>query len=673
MKYVDLVIANKSDKTDNLYTYGCKDDSVKVGQKVYVPFAKGNRERAAYVFGVSDEPAAEFGNLKYVTRFDEEVSLTEEMIETCRWMKKRYLCRYIDAVEQFTPAGHASRRGKRKKPLEGNRGEPQDIEALTEEQQAALVRISSELKAGRHHLFLLHGITGSGKTEVYMRAIAECVAGGRGAIMLVPEISLTKQITDRFAARFGAENIAILHSRLTPGERYDEWQRIRRGGVRIVIGARSAVFAPLENIGIIILDEEHETTYKSDMTPKYETMEVAIKRAGAWNGIVIAGSATPSVVTYQRSLEGIYERLTMKNRYNMVKLPQVRVVDMREEMKRGNTSIISSRLYDEMERQLEQGKQVILFLNRRGYATFVSCRNCGYVITCPRCGISLTYHKSSGRGVCHYCGHEEKIPSVCPECGSREISYQGSGTEKVAEKIAALFPEYPIARLDLDTMKKRGATEKILDDFASGKTRILTGTQVVAKGLDFRNVGLVGIVSADVSLHIPDYRSPERTFQLIAQAAGRAGRGDESGKVIIQTYAPDNYAVQAAAAQDYQSFFREEIAVRKFMGYPPYSDLIQVVFSGKQRDRVSRAASLWEGQLHRMLGEANADSILKPQEMQTIPEKEGYKMSLLLKCGRGRRGLYMGALNDLKNRLKMKKRADYRVYIDVNPYSLWRN
>ncbi|MEA4923387.1 MAG: primosomal protein N' [Eubacteriaceae bacterium] len=672
MKYVNLVVDNRSDKTDSFYTYGCEDDSVTVGSRVYVPFARGNRERAAYVFEVADRSEADFKKLKYVARIDAEVSLTEEMIETCVWMKKRYLCRYIDAVKLFTPAGTPSKRGKKRQPFADHEGEKQEIDQLTDEQASAAKKIGDRIKKREHHMFLLHGITGSGKTEVYMQAIGTCLAEGRTAVMLVPEISLTKQIIDRFAGRFGSERIAVLHSRLSQGERYDEWQRIRKGKADIVIGARSAIFAPLENIGVVILDEEHEATYKSDMTPKYETIEVAIKRVRAGGGVIIAGSATPSVVSYERSREGIYERLPLTHRYNSVPLPQVEIADMREELKRGNTSVLSTRLYDEMDRQLAAGRQVILFLNRRGYSTFISCRECGHVMKCPNCGISLTYHKNRNRGVCHYCGYEEVLPEKCPECGSRYIKYFGTGTEKVEETVAELFKDHKTARLDLDTMKKKGAAEKILNDFGEGRTQILTGTQVVAKGLDFRNVGLVGIVAADVSLNIPDYRSPERAFQLITQAAGRAGRGNEKGKVIIQTYTPENYAIEAAAKQDYDCFFKEEIVIRKFMDYPPFSDLIQIVFSGKRENDVYAGAKYWEQQLRMLLGKEEDSCILAPQAVNTVVEREGYKQYMLLKCGKGKRGLYMGALDDIKERTK-KEKTDYLVAVDVNPYSLWRN
>lgn len=675
MRYANVIIKNKADSTDGFFTYACDDDTVKTGSVVTVPFGRGNREKEAYVFGFADEAEAEkLSGIKKIAGVDPDISLTGEMIDTCRWMKKRYMCRYYDALQLFLPAGSKSKRGKEAVPYRDDPGERQDIETLTDEQCRALGEIESAEDSGGG-MFLLHGVTGSGKTEVYMRAIQHSVDAGRPAIMLVPEISLTTQIVSRFIGRFGRERIAVLHSRLTNRERYDEWMKIRNGEVDIVIGARSAVFAPLCDIGIIVIDEEHESSYKSDMTPKYDTVEVAIKRIKAFGGTLVLGSATPSVATYQRSIDGIYKRLELKKRYNGNELPEVDIVDMRKELRKGNTSVFSEALRDGMRDALSRGKQVILFLNRRGYSTFVSCRNCGYVMKCPDCGISLTYHKDRNMGVCHYCGHEEPIPRICPECGSRYIRYFGIGTERVDEEVARLFPEASTARLDLDTMRKKGSMTKILRDFGSGKTDILTGTQVVAKGLDFRNVVLVGVVSADVTLNIPDYRSPERCFQLITQASGRAGRGEERGKVIIQTYTPDSNAIRYAAENDYRGFFEKEIVLRALLRYPPYGDIMQLTVQGKNEDAVRRSAEEWKNGID-AFGWMTGASL--PRPMVTNPEKEGYKQYILIKCPKGMRMRYMAALESLKAReternRKIKKEYQCTAAVDVNPYSLGRS
>ncbi len=668
MKYIDVVIDNKSEHTDVLYTYGCEDDEIGIGQKVYVPFAKGNKVREAYVFDVSDEPDREYKNLKYVESLDEDICMNREIVDTCKWMKHRYLCKYIDAVKCFTPAGSKSKRGKERNPYKDAEGEAVTVEQLTSEQQNAVSEITAAIDGNTHERFLLHGVTGSGKTEVYMRAAQNCIDHGRSVIMLVPEISLTTQIIDRFIGRFGAERIAVLHSKLSMGERYDEWMRIRSGQVDIVIGARSAVFAPLENPGLIIIDEEHETTYKSDMTPKYDTVEVALKRLQTHKGVLVCGSATPSVVTTYRAEQGIYKKLMLTERYNRVALPDVEVVDMRQELKNGNKSMISQMLYDEIGEILRQGKQIILFLNRRGYSTFISCRECGTVLECPHCGISLTYHKENDRARCHYCGHEIVPPKQCPECGSKYIRYFGVGTEKVEETVKEMFPDAAVERLDLDSVRKKGSIDAMLSRFRKGKTDILIGTQLVAKGLDFRNVGLVGIISADVTLHIPDFRSPERTFQLITQAAGRAGRGDDVGRVIIQSYTPENYAVQRASAQDYSGFYEEEVQLRQLMGYPPYSDLFQVVFAAKNESDARNGAQRWYEQITGIMCEEDGLNVFRPQPAPMNKIKETYRYCMLIKCPQGKRKSYAETLEIIKEKNKDKKNA-YSVTVDINPYS----
>ena len=674
MKYANLVIDNKSDQTDQLYTYGEKDDA-KIGSKVYVPFARSRNLREAYVVETDEHSGDGLGKrLRYIERVDDDVSLSEEMIRTALWMKKRYICRLIDAVNCFTPVGEKARRGQRKNPFAEEKGEPSSVKELTLQQAQILQRIGEAAKAKKHMRFLLHGVTGSGKTEIYIRAAQQVLEQGRNVIVLVPEIALTGQIIDRFIGRFGSGKVAVLHSRLSLGERYDQWKKVRDGcdgDGQIVIGARSAVFAPLENIGLIVIDEEHETTYKSDHTPKYDTIEVALKRVQDKdnNGILLLGSATPSVVSYQRAQEGIYELLELTERYNKVVLPEISIVDMREELKRGNRSIISSELCSKMKDTLEAGRQVILFLNRRGYSTFVSCRECGYVARCPGCGLSLTYHKAGGQAVCHYCGYHEPAPNKCPECGSKYIRYFGSGTEKLEEAVSDLFPEYAAERLDLDTVKRKGELTRKLKAFRSGKTQILIGTQIIAKGLDFRNVGLSGIVSADVSLNIPDFRSPERTFQLITQAAGRAGRGDSQGHVVIQTYSPEHYAVAFASQHDYKGFFETEKQLRAYMGYPPYSDLFQIVFTAKREDAAKDGAESWYERIRGRMAREDQEMVFPPQQAYLGKIKDIYRYSMLIKCPQGRRAEYSRILAAVREEDIEKKKKDYTAIVDINPYS----
>lgn len=674
MKYANLVIDNKSDQTDQLYTYGVKDDA-KIGSKVYVPFARSRNLREAYVVETDGHSGDELGKrLRYIEKVDDDVSLSEEMIRTALWMKKRYICRLIDAVNCFTPVGEKARRGQRKNPFAEEKGEPSSVKELTLQQAQILQRIGEAAKAKKHMRFLLHGVTGSGKTEIYIRAAQQVLEQGRNVIVLVPEIALTGQIIDRFIGRFGSGKVAVLHSKLSLGERYDQWKKVRDGcdgDGQIVIGARSAVFAPLENIGLIVIDEEHETTYKSDHTPKYDTIEVALKRVQDKdnNGILLLGSATPSVVSYQRTQEGIYELLELTERYNKVVLPEVSIIDMREELKRGNRSIISSELCSKMKDTLEAGRQVILFLNRRGYSTFVSCRECGYVARCPGCGLSLTYHKAGGQAVCHYCGYHEPAPNKCPECGSKYIRYFGSGTEKLEEAVSDLFPEYAAERLDLDTVKRKGELTRKLKAFRSGKTQILIGTQIIAKGLDFRNVGLSGIVSADVSLNIPDFRSPERTFQLITQAAGRAGRGDSQGHVVIQTYSPEHYAVTFASQHDYKGFFETEKQLRAYMGYPPYSDLFQIVFTAKREDAAKDGAESWYERIRSRMAREDQEMVFPPQQAYLGKIKDVYRYSMLIKCPQGRRAEYSRIVAAVREEDIEKKKKDYTAIVDINPYS----
>lgn len=674
MKYANLVIDNKSDQTDQLYTYGVKDDA-KIGSKVYVPFARSRNLREAYVVETDEHSGDGLGKrLRYIEKVDDDVSLSEEMIRTALWMKKRYICRLIDAVNCFTPVGEKARRGQRKNPFAEEKGEPSSVKELTLQQAQILQRIGEAAKAKKHMRFLLHGVTGSGKTEIYIRATQQVLEQGRNVIVLVPEIALTGQIIDRFIGRFGSGKVAVLHSRLSLGERYDQWKKVRDGcdgDGQIVIGARSAVFAPLENIGLIVIDEEHETTYKSDHTPKYDTIEVALKRVQDKdnNGILLLGSATPSVVSYQRAQEGIYELLELTERYNKVVLPEISIVDMREELKRGNRSIISSELCSKMKDTLEAGRQVILFLNRRGYSTFVSCRECGYVARCPGCGLSLTYHKAGGQAVCHYCGYHEPAPNKCPECGSKYIRYFGSGTEKLEEAVSDLFPEYAAERLDLDTVKRKGELTRKLKAFRSGKTQILIGTQIIAKGLDFRNVGLSGIVSADVSLNIPDFRSPERTFQLITQAAGRAGRGDSQGHVVIQTYSPEHYAVAFASQHDYKGFFETEKQLRAYMGYPPYSDLFQIVFTAKREDAAKDGAESWYERIRGRMAREDQEMVFPPQQAYLGKIKDIYRYSMLIKCPQGRRAEYSRIVAAVREEDIEKKKKDYTAIVDINPYS----
>ncbi|MCL2493646.1 MAG: primosomal protein N', partial [Clostridiales bacterium] len=492
MSYADVVIETRSDNVDNFFTYETGDISgLRVGSKVTVPFAQEHAKRSGYIFALYEElpPALADKRIRRIESVCEEESLTAEAIEVCRWMRRRCYCRYIDAARCFAPAG--KRPGE---PKGGPGGEPKgdgsaaEAPPLTLEQRRAADRIAGAMNAGQPEIFLLRGVTGSGKTEVYLAAAEQALAQGRQTIMLVPEISLTHQTVERFVARFGGARVAVLHSALTQNERWREWMRIRSGAVDIVIGARSAVFAPFEKLGLLILDEEHEGTYKSDMSPKYDAVEVAVKRAKAAGAVAVLGSATPSIVSSYRARQGLYKELALTKRYNTAPLPELTVVDMRKELANGNKSIFSEALYAAMLDAFAAKKQVLLFLNRRGWSSFVSCPHCGYVMKCGRCNISLTYHKAGDRAVCHFCGESHAVPEACPSCGAEGLRYFGLGTEQVEERTRQAFPDRTVARMDVDSTRAKGSAKKILRDFAAGRTDILVGTQMIAKGLDFENV-----------------------------------------------------------------------------------------------------------------------------------------------------------------------------------------
>ena len=449
---------------------------------------------------------------------------------------------------------------------------------LTAEQSVAIGPIQECIKKQEHQVFLLYGVTGSGKTEVYLQSIASVIEQGKEAIMLVPEISLTPQTVKRFKERFG-EQVAVMHSGLSIGEKYDEWRKIHRKEVKVVVGARSAVFAPFERLGLIIMDEEHESSYKQEETPRYHARDVAIERANFHNCPVILGSATPTLESFARAQKGVYQLLTMSNRMNAGPLPAVQIVDMREELRNGNRSMFSDVLLTKLKDRLEKGEQTVLMLNKRGHSSFVMCRNCGYVIQCPNCDISLTYHRFNHLMKCHYCGHEEGMPSVCPECESDHIRFFGTGTQKVEEELTKILPEARVIRMDVDTTSKKGSHERLLEAFGERKADILLGTQMIAKGLDFPYITLVGVLSADTMLHLPDFRSSEKTFQLLTQVSGRAGRHQLPGEVIIQTYTPEHYSIGLAALQNYDTFFEQEMFIRRQNHYPPYFYIVLITVS----------------------------------------------------------------------------------------------
>ena len=493
--------------------------------------------------------------------------------------------------------------------------------SLNEEQEKVTNTIINDKES---NIYLIHGVTGSGKTEVYMEIIANNIKNNKSSIVLVPEISLTPQIVERFYNRFG-DRIAILHSRLSDGERYDEYRKITRGEVDIVIGARSAVFAPLKNIGSIIIDEEHSTTYKQENNPKYNTIDIAVLRAKYHKAKVILGSATPSLESYSKAIKGVYKLLELKKRATGIKMPKIEIVDMNKE--KNKISYFSKLLHDKIEEKLNKKEQVILFLNRRGYTSFVLCNNCGYVEKCPNCDISLTYHKTSGMLRCHYCGYANKLKDTCPNCHEKSLSPLGVGTQKIEEEIAKEF-DARVVRMDLDTTSRKGAHEKIISDFGEGKYDILLGTQMIAKGLDFPNVTLVGIINSDISLMFPNFRSSEYTYQLLSQVSGRSGRGEKDGEVIIQTHNPDHYAIKYAKDNNYIDFFKTEMKIRKDLKYSPYYYLVSIKIIGKNyetaKDEINKVSNL----LHKRL---NSSIILGPSIANVFRINNNYRFNIIIK------------------------------------------
>lgn len=534
---------------------------------------------------------------------------------------------------------------------------------LTLDQKNAIDEIQKQSEKGRN-ITLIQGVTGCGKTEIYLNLVETVLKNGGGAIVLVPEISLTPQTMERFMGRFG-DVVAIMHSRLSEGERFDQWRRIKKNQVKVVVGARSAVFSPINNLKLIIIDEEHEYSYKSDMSPRYDTREVAAFRTNYSNGLLVLGSATPSLESYYRASTGEYNLIRINHRIGNMALPDVKIVDMREEIKSGNRLPFSRALIRGMEENLKRGYQTILFLNRRGYSTFVSCRSCGYVCKCSNCDTTLTYHMSTGRMICHYCGFEYDVPHVCPSCGSKYIKYFGAGTEKIEQEIKRLFPQARVLRMDMDTTRKKGEHERIYNDFKEGKGDILIGTQMISKGMDFKNVTLVGIIAADTILNLPDFRAPERTFQLITQVSGRAGRGGVAGSVIAQTYDPDHYSITYAAKQDYEGFFNKEIGIRKCLNNPPFSDIIYVVIYSENEAELIQVCNRLKGGLLQKFQNHDGE-MLGPAPCHMVKVKKSYRWHISFK------GKVLGMFHELDNELcQSLSGTSVRYSIYKNPYNMF--
>ena len=539
---------------------------------------------------------------------------------------------------------------------------------LTDEQQEAFYKVAEAIDNNKYEQFLLYGVTGSGKTEVYLQLIDKVVKEGKSAIVLVPEISLTPQMLDRFISRFGKEKIAVLHSKLSIGERHDEWERIQEGKANIVIGARSAIFAPVKNLGIIIIDEEHDSSYKSEASPKYNAKEVAKKIAKETKVPLVLGSATPDLTTFYNAKETKkITLLELTKRANNSNLPKVEIVDLKQELANGNRSMLSNDLYQAIEQNLKDKLQTILFLNRRGYSTFIMCRNCGYTVKCKNCNISMTYHSYENKLKCHYCGYEEKLVKTCPECGSDKIIYFGTGTQKLEQEIHKQFPQAKTIRMDVDTVNKKNSHEEILNKFKNEDIDILIGTQMVVKGHHFPKVTLVGVIAADSSLNIDDYRATERTFQILTQVAGRAGRENLPGKVIIQSYNPENFSIQDAQKQDYEKFYDTEIALRKQLKYPPFCDIIVIGFNSIDEEEIKKVSNLaYEIAVKNLNNEEF--KIFKPMPSPIDKIQNKFRWRIIIKGNMNEKA--NGALNELLKTLYDKDYKNTKITIDVNPNNM---
>ncbi|MFD1038039.1 primosomal protein N' [Virgibacillus byunsanensis] len=537
---------------------------------------------------------------------------------------------------------------------------------LTEEQEQAIIPIKEKIVANEHDVFLVHGVTGSGKTEIYLQAIQDVIKKGQEAIVLVPEISLTPQMVKRFKGRFGSK-VAVLHSALSSGEKYDEWRRIHRKEVQVVVGARSAIFAPFENLGIIIIDEEHENSYKQEDNPRYHARDVAIHRGKNHQCPVILGSATPALESYARAQKGVYRLAVLEKRTNSQAMPEVEIIDMRKELHAGNRTMFSRSLKERIEQCIQRQEQIVLLLNRRGYSTFVMCRDCGHVKECPHCDIALTFHKNSNQLKCHYCSYEEPMPTICPECSSDLIRYFGTGTQRVEEALTQLIPEANVIRMDVDTTRRKGAHEKLLNQFANREADILLGTQMIAKGLDFENVTLVGVLTADSMLHLPDFRSSEKTFQLLTQVSGRAGRHELPGEVIVQTYTPDHYSIELASEYDFTQFYKKEMAMRKTFKYPPYVFLALMTISHENQVKVIQTTQ----KITKMLLDHVSDEtvVLGPTPSPLARIKNRYRYQCMIKY-RNEPHIRTLIQNIIQNFSEETRKDDLFITVDMQPYQM---
>ena len=730
--YAEVIINSEALEIDRPFTYKVPEEfnnEIKIGQIVKVPFGKGNKTSEGFILNLKNDDNIKFKTKNIAAILVKDPVIDEDDINLIEFLREKTLCKYIDAFRLLIPVGimkGAKAKIKRvivlknedlsniknpdgyKKIVEffkTNSGKytkselinqhsisqyklnkliENEVLSIEEEsvfryndrvynkdsaktltiEQENIIReyINSDDK-----MFLLKGVTGSGKTEVYMKLVERVLLEGKSAIILVPEIALTPQMIERFKGRFGV-NVALFHSKLSDGERFDEWFRVKEGKAKVIVGARSAIFLPAKNLGLIIIDEEHENTYKSEQNPKYQTKEVAEYLSELKGCKVILGSATPSIETYYRALTGEMKLLELNSRVDNKPMPPMKVIDMRNELKGGNKSLFSRELFIAIQERLKRKEQIILFLNRRGFSTFVSCRSCGYVFKCDECDISMTYHKN-GLLICHYCGKTKREPRECPKCHSKYVKFFGAGTQRVEEEVKKYFNNVRILRMDVDTTRDKHSYERIYNTFKNGEADILIGTQMVSKGLDFKNVTLVGILAADMSINIPDYRAAERTFQIITQVAGRAGRGDKQGEVLIQTYTPQHYSLQYAVNYDYEGFYEKEFTVRAMMKYPPFGKLLLINGTSKKEELLKNFMHKITMMIKPLVESCLDIEILGPIPCMISKVKENYRWQIVIK---GEFDSYFS--KNIKEILYDENKNvynDIRISMDINPNNLF--
>lgn len=730
--YAEVIINSEALEIDRPFTYKVPEEfnnEIKIGQIVKVPFGKGNKTSEGFILNLKNDDNIKFKTKNIAAILVKDPVIDEDDINLIEFLREKTLCKYIDAFRLLIPVGiMKGAKAKKKKVIvlknedlsniknpdgykkiveffKTNSGKYTKSELINEHsisqyklnklienevlsieeesvfryndrvynkdsaktltiEQENIIReyINSDDK-----MFLLKGVTGSGKTEVYMKLVERVLLEGKSAIILVPEIALTPQMIERFKGRFGV-NVSLFHSKLSDGERFDEWFRVKEGKSKVIVGARSAIFLPAKNLGLIIIDEEHENTYKSEQNPKYQTKEVAEYLSELKGCKVILGSATPSIETYYRALTGEMKLLELNSRVDNKPMPPMKVIDMRNELKGGNKSLFSRELFIAIQERLKRKEQIILFLNRRGFSTFVSCRSCGYVFKCNECDISMTYHKN-GLLICHYCGKTKREPRECPKCHSKYVKFFGAGTQRVEEEVKKYFNNAGILRMDVDTTRDKHSYERIYNTFKNGEADILIGTQMVSKGLDFKNVTLVGILAADMSINIPDYRAAERTFQIITQVAGRAGRGDKQGEVLIQTYTPQHYSLQYAVNYDYEGFYEKEFTVRAMMKYPPFGKLLLINGTSKKEDLLKNFMHKITMMIKPLVENCLDIEILGPIPCMISKVKENYRWQIVIK---GEFDSYFS--KNIKEILYDENKNvynDIRISMDINPNNLF--